>query len=149
MSFGFRLLPGCVCRRNPDLKALNCRVWITVRSKDPAFSLQPAWATILVLLVPSGRHTSDPLLCTAPVLIAMAGDNPPPDLLCKAIVDKAMHDPRELLEVKDDYSRCALHYAAMYATSVAVVELLIDSDQNCLLFETKTGSTPLALAKER
>lgn len=79
----------------------------------------------------------------------MADDNPPPELLCKAIVDKAEHDPRELLEVKDDYSRCALHYAAMYATSVGVVELLIDSDQNCLLFETRTGSTPLALAKER
>ena len=88
-------------------------------------------------------------LSPLPVLIAMAGDNPPPEVLVKDIVDKAEYDPRELLEVKDDYSRCALHYAAMYATSVAVVELLIDSDQNTLLFETKTGSTPLALAKER
>ncbi|GMH97205.1 hypothetical protein TrST_g8898 [Triparma strigata] len=83
------------------------------------------------------------------VLIAMSGENPPPDTLVAAIVEKASFDPREILEIKDDYSRCALHYAAMYATSVGVVELLIDKDEQCLAFETKTGSTPLMLAKER
>jgi hypothetical protein len=49
----------------------------------------------------------------------------------------------------DNYDRTALHYAAMFSNSLSVIKLLIDKDEDCLLMETKTGSTPLDLAKER
>jgi hypothetical protein len=51
--------------------------------------------------------------------------------------------------VIDDYDRTALHYAAMFTKSLSVINMLIDRDEDCLLMETKTGSTPLDLAKER
>ena len=115
----------------------------------------------------------------------MSGENPPPDTLVAAIVEKARYvnthtpataptlthqpssttiyptpsplplfflatrsfDPREILEIKDDYSRCALHYAAMYATSVGVVELLIDKDEQVRRSEdeAKTLSMPVVI----
>lgn len=72
-----------------------------------------------------------------------------PESLILGIINRSQYDTRSVLEMLDNYDRTALHYAAMFSNSLSVIKLLIDKDEDCLLMETKTGSTPLDLAKER